>query len=167
VDAPEFVESETRATLWLGLERYLARFADLEALHADFLGGRPLLMYVWLAGSFVSVKENPRNVDLTVFLDASVRKALAGKERAGWITKAFEREKIKSEFGLSPLRVLHRPVPHIFRPHLLEDEERDYLQYRGAHDDWWQRCRPTGEGAILSPTDESTATRRGYVEVEL
>ncbi|GAB4084082.1 hypothetical protein GCM10028784_07120 [Myceligenerans cantabricum] len=167
VEAPRFTGSETRAQLWLGLERYVARFADLEALHASYLGDRPLLLYLWLAGSFVSTKRDPDNIDLTVFLDAHVRNALKGKERAGWISKAFHRKSVKQEFGVSPLKVLHRPLPNIFQPHLLADDDREYLQARGAYDDWWQRCRPTGDGATLSPTVASAATRRGYLEVEL
>lgn len=167
VEEPAFAESSTRRDLWEGLEKYIARFVALEEAHEEHLGGRHLLHYLWLGGSFVSTELNPRNIDLTVCVDGAVRGALRGKDGAPWLTEAFSRESIKRKFGLSPIEMLHYPVASVFQPDTLEEHERTYLQRRGGWDDWWQRCRLTGEGAPRHPTVESSVARRGYVEVTL
>lgn len=167
VEDAAFHESTTRRDLWAGLEEYVARFLALEEAHGDHLGGRQLLHYLWLGGSFVSTELNPRNIDLTVCLDGTARGALRGKSGAAWLTEAFKRESIKRKYGLSPIEMLHYPVASVFRPDTLEEHERTYLQRRGGWDDWWQRCRLTGEGAARHPTVESSVARRGYVEVTL
>lgn len=167
VTSPRFEGSTTRQELWSGLERYLARFARLEEEHSELLGDQPLLRYLWMGGSFVSTKRDPDNIDISVFVDGDARGLLRGRRGAGWLTKAFSREQVKRAYGVSPIEVLYRSVPHVFRPDTLNQEERIYLQRRGAHDDWWQRCRPENRDAVQSPTHESAATRRGYLEVTL
>lgn len=159
-----FEGSLNRRDLWDGLERYVGRFVALGDLYADRLQSRPLLKHLWLGGSFVSTKRDPDNIDFSVFVDAEARNLIKGQQGSGWFADAFNRDKVKQEYGLSPLPVMHLPIPSVFVPERLSSEEQAYLQMRGAHDDWWQRCRDDDEPA---PTISSTQTRRGYLEVTL
>lgn len=161
-----FNGSETRERLWTGLETYLSRFFDLEEQHEVALGGQELVHAIWLGGSFVSTKLNPKNIDLTVLVDETAAACIRGRAGAKWLLKAFSRQARLDELGVSPLRIGYRPVVSVFRPALLAPEDQGYLRDRGAWDDWWQRCRLAGEDEG-EPTPETVAPRRGYLEVTL
>ncbi|WP_159622712.1 DUF6932 family protein [Ruania rhizosphaerae] len=168
VEAERFVGSETRSTLWEGLEQYVARFLAIEEEHQDRLAGRPLVHYLWLGGSFVSAKHDPRNIDATVCVDGPAKDALKGVPRgASQVNKLFSRERVLEELGVSPIELLYRPVRSVFRLDELGSPELDYLRQRGGWDDWWQRCRMEGEDSTPEPTVESAPPKRGYVEVTL
>lgn len=161
---PMFASSSTRPGLWRGLQDYLFGFAALEQRYAAELTAEPLVHFLWLGGSFVSPELDPRNVDVTVCVDAENRSRLRGRPGSGWMNDAFTRRKMLPLFGVSSLEMLYHPVASVFEMHKLNAAERFYLQSRGAWDDWWQRCRIPGQG---EPSAESAQTRRGYVEVIL
>lgn len=165
VDNVRFRESKTRTEIWNGFEAYMARFFALEEHFATLLGETPLVHRVWLGGSFVSSRLDPSNIDVTVLVNTASEHAIKGKPKAGWMTQAFAREKIKDQYRVSPLRVPYRLIVSVFSSHLLPADEQAYLRERGAWDDWWQRCRPAG--AKGAPTLESAKPRRGYLEVAL
>jgi hypothetical protein len=160
VTDPRFGNSGTRSDLWLHFERYLARFFALEEQYADVLPG-PLLERVWLGGSFVSAKLDPRNVDATLLINQNAKNALKGKPGAGLFTRS--RDSVLEEFKVSPLFLNYQPVVNVFRLDELEESDRTYLAARGAWDDWWQRLRADGEPQ--GPSLETCAPRRGYLEV--
>lgn len=160
----EFPQSTTRAGLWQGLDRYLARFFWLESHYQELLGGEKLVPALWLGGSFASSKLDPNNIDLTVLLNDRQATLLRGQPGVRWLADAFSRARVVREYGLSPLEIRYRPLPSVFMSERLPPPDQKYLRERGAWDDWWQRCRTFGveEGA---PTVESAAPRRGYLEV--
>ncbi|MFJ9819346.1 DUF6932 family protein [Streptomyces sp. NPDC101151] len=160
-----FGESTTRNQIWDGFEAYMARFFHLEEHFGDILNGEPLIHRVWLGGSFVSSRVNPRNADLTVFVNDTAAQTIKGKPKAGWMTRAFTRIHTEKDYFLSALEVRYRPIRSVFQLGELEHTELEYLRQRGAWDDWWQRCRPVGEKD--APTLESAEPRRGYLEVTL
>jgi hypothetical protein len=157
---PRFANSRTRAELWRNLEKYLAQFFALEDKYADVLPA-PLLDRVWLGGSFVSAKLDPRNVDATLIVNQEARTALRGKPGVGLFARS--RDSVLAEYKVSRLFLNYEPVVHVFRLNEMEDSERNYLAGRGAWDDWWQRRR--GDGKPEGPTVETCAPRRGYLEV--
>lgn len=161
-----FAGSQTRPSLWEGLETYLSRFFDLEDEHRAEIGDGSLVHAIWLGGSYVSTKLNPQNVDLTVFMDEMTVDAMRGLDGTDWLVSAFDRKERLAELGVSPLRVGYRPIASVFRSEQLDPAEQAYLRERGAWDDWWQRCRPNGVDNSR-PTLDSAAPRRGYVEVTL
>ncbi|MFD7732199.1 MULTISPECIES: DUF6932 family protein [Kitasatospora] len=168
VDAPRFRSSATREVLWSGFERFLTCFLALEETHRDALEGQPSLIHcIWLGGSYVSSKLDPRNIDATFFMDVEVEDVLRGKEGAGWLTKAFKSwQSMQTEYGVTPLRVGYRRVATVFRPGEHSAVEQEYFRDRGRWDDWWQRRRldpPAGP----HPTVESAVPVRGYLEVTL
>lgn len=162
VDAPMFTESKTRLALWNNFERYLTIFLKLEQRYSDQLPGA-LVDRVWLGGSFVSAKRDPRNIDATSFVNLAAHKAIRGKEGSGVFGK--NRDFFLREFSLSPLFIYYEPVVSVFKFDELEDTQRAYLLSRGAWDDWWQRRRQDGEKQ--GPTIETCQPRRGYLEVVL
>lgn len=166
VHDPRFASSETRQSLWQGMETYLSRFFDLEDRHRAVAGDRSLIHALWLGGSYVSTKLNPQNIDLTVLIDEGAVAAMRGLEGTRWLASAFNRKARLAELGVSPLRVGYRPIVSVFRSERLDPTEQKYLRERGAWDDWWQRCRPDGVDKS-EPTLHSAAPRRGYVEVTL
>ncbi|MGV9288036.1 DUF6932 family protein [Streptomyces sp. NPDC003719] len=165
--APEFLSSNTRWELWDGLNNYLERFFALEDSYAPVLGGRTLIHRLWLGGSFVSAKTDPGNIDATLLIDVGAERAVRGRPGSKWLTTAFQsRDNMLRKFGVSPVRVGYRPIGHVFRPENFTAEERTYFMERGVWDDWWQRCRLPGQ-ADRSPSHESAAPARGYLEVRL
>ncbi|MGW3953412.1 DUF6932 family protein [Streptomyces sp. NPDC004752] len=167
VRAPQFRGSATRGKLWTGLHDYLERFFALEDQYLDVLDGLTLMHRLWLGGSFVSAKIDPRNIDVTLLIDARAEHAVRGRPGSKWLTTAFKsRDSMKKTFGISPVRVGYRPVGHVFQPERMAPEERTYFMQRGVWDDWWQRCRLPDQ-ADSSPSEESAVPARGYLEVRL
>ncbi|WEH16660.1 hypothetical protein [Streptomyces sp. VNUA24] len=167
VSAPKFADSSTRTELWDGLHTYLDPFLTLEDTYAGMLGGLPLIHRLWLGGSFVSTKLDPENIDATLLIDTRAERAVRGKRGAKWLTTAFQsRARMREKYGVSPLRIGYQPVAHIFEPERFTLEERTYFTQRGVWDDWWQRCR-LPDHDDRSPSEESAAPARGYLEVRL
>jgi hypothetical protein len=166
VDDAAFAGSLTRSKLWDGLEEYVGRFLALEEKHAEALGDQVLLRTLWLAGSFVSGKVDPDNIDVTVCVDDDARVTLKGKAGSGWLVKAFQRQTCKEQFGVSPLELRYRRVVSVFQTRVTDAADRAYLQDRGGWDDWWQRCRDP-EAETGEPTLATVEARRGYLEVVL
>ncbi|WP_407110550.1 hypothetical protein ACE1N8_15645 [Streptomyces sp. DSM 116494] len=167
VSAPRFADSSTRAGLWDGLHDYLDRFLTLEDTYADTLGGLTLVHRLWLGGSFVSVKVDPNNIDATLLIDVRAERAVRGRPGSKWLTDAFKSwDSMRRRYGVSPVRVGYQPVGHVFRPEHMTAEERTYFMQRGVWDDWWQRCRLSGQ-ADRAPSEASASPARGYLEVRL
>lgn len=167
VSAPKFQDSATRTPLWDGLLNYVDRFLTLEDTYADVLAELSLIHRIWLGGSFVSTKTDPGNVDATLLIDIRAERAVRGRPGSKWLTTAFQsRDRMREKFGVSPLRIGYQPVAHIFEPERFTPEERTYFTQRGVWDDWWQRCR-LPDGKDRSPSEESAAPARGYLEVRL
>ncbi|MFD4857806.1 DUF6932 family protein [Streptomyces atratus] len=167
VRSPAFECSSSRTTLWKGFEQYLNRFGVLEDSYPQKLQGRPLIHRVWLGGSFVSAKPEPRNIDATMFIDVTAEMAVKGNPGSKWLTEAFKsRDQILRRFGVSPLRVGYRPVASVFDMQSIVEDDRTYFMQRGIWDDWWQRCR-LPDGRDPAPTEASAVPVRGYLEVRL
>ncbi|MDP9936833.1 hypothetical protein J2T11_003201 [Paenarthrobacter nicotinovorans] len=160
VEDPRFQTSQTRADIWSNFERYLSLFFALEEKYADVLP-MPLIDRIWLGGSFVSAKLDPRNVDATLHINRAAKEALKGKPGVGVFARS--RGSVLEEFKVSRLFLDYEPVVHVFRLDQLEESQRSYLAGRGAWDDWWQRRR--GDGEREAPTLETCPPRRGYLEV--
>ncbi|MGW0879243.1 DUF6932 family protein [Streptomyces sp. NPDC002671] len=78
--------------------------------YADALAGLPLIHRMWLGGSFVSTKPDPRNIDATLLIDTRAERAVRGKPGSKWLTTAFQsRDRMREKFGVSPLRIGYQP----------------------------------------------------------
>lgn len=162
----DFVASPTRRSVWDGFIAYISAWQQMEDQLAADLGGKRLLRAVWLGGSFISLKSDPRNLDLTVLVDGELAESCRGKPGIGGIRKLSYRAGMLDIFNVSPCVVQYRYFRSPFRPQLVGNPGvEDYVMLRGAFDDWWQRARPDGVPKG-EPTPDTAATRRGYLEVE-
>lgn len=161
-----FADSSTRAMVWAGFTAYLAQFVKVEDTHAATLGGRSLLTHVWLGGSFISAKRDPRNIDASVFINLEAHQLIKGLPHTAWMTKAFHREHALESYRVSPLRVGYLPVASPFNLNGASRDVLNYFQARGKWDDWWQRLRDPST-PDEPPSTATSAPRRGYVEVTL
>lgn len=166
VGDPHFATSKTRADIWTKLLEHLGLFVDLENRFQAELNGDSLLSHMWLGGSFVSDKLDPRNLDMTLFVDVEARNKIKGLPGAGTLTKLINmsRSSALKRYLVSPIFVNYHKVPHLFDRSQFTTEEADYFLERGRWDDWWQRVRT---GSDRSPTIDSCFPRRGYLEVTL
>jgi hypothetical protein len=161
VDAPRFILSETRPKLWNGLLRYLDEWAELER---D--SGQELLHAVWLAGSFISSKVDPQDVDASPVHDETTQKVLAPLNAGKRLKRLIgHRQTVVKHFNVEPFPIPWARITSTLYPGRLTEVEQGYLAHRGAYDEWWQRVRPAGQARAPEPPDCLAA--RGYVEVIL
>lgn len=166
VNDSQFAGSTTRGEIWTKLLEYLGLFVALEVKFKNELRGDSLLSHMWLGGSFVSDKTDPRNLDLTLFVDVVARNKIKGLPGAGTLTKliSMSRDSALRKYLVSPIFVNYHKVPHLFDRSQFTTDEAEYFLERGRWDDWWQRVRT---GSDPAPTFESCSPRRGYLEVKL
>lgn len=159
VEHPEFATSVTRKARFQDLSDYLGAWSQVEATT-----GRKVLLALWLAGSFVSARLDPGDLDLTPVIDGVVADDLKGRPGSGGVRMlSKDRDYVKSKFRIEPFPVRWHPIAHPFESGVeFAVDEAAYLSDRGMMDDWWQRCKIDGED---EPSIESSATRRGYLEV--
>ncbi|GIJ26098.1 hypothetical protein Vqi01_12600 [Micromonospora qiuiae] len=169
VEAEIFQSSTTRRDCWQGLLNYLQMWRSFEDRLGQTVGDEGLIISLWLGGSFIStVKLDPRNVDLVVFIDGG---ALTRADEQG-IRHKTQISKLTSRGHLERLlRVTPTVVPYYYpgtpwQRDPYGGDQQQYLVMRGCLDDWWTRTRPEGE-ARGAPTPESGKWVRGYVEVRL
>lgn len=121
----------------------LDTYADLQQRH-----GLVVSTY-WIAGSFVSSKASPGDIDVTAVIDGAASTPASGA--LDWMTPKHKwQHQIHPDAGRL-LRVDGYSITKVPDGHPALD---DYYRLRGYWDDWWQRCRVTG--AKLA---------RGYAEV--
>jgi hypothetical protein len=166
VEHDDFKGSPTRCDVWAGFSAYMTAWRALEELLADHLDGKRLATVVWLGGSFISLKHDPKNVDVTVFIDGDLADSCRGIPGVAGLKKLAHRDGMLSQYMVSPCIVRQRYFRSPFRAQLIGNPGiEDYVMMRGAWDDWWQRVRPAGEPKG-EPTKESATAFRGYLEVE-
>lgn len=166
VTDPAFAGSPTRWRVWDGFVAYMSAWHALEDKLAEHTAGRRLVMTTWLAGSFVSGKFDPANLDLTLLVDGELAESCRGKSGIAGIKRLSHRDGMLAMFYVSPCIVRHRYFRSPFRQQIVGNPEvEDYVMMRGAFDDWWQRTRPGGVPKG-EPTRASAEARRGYLEVE-
>jgi hypothetical protein len=167
VGDPGFSRSATRQVLWDGLTSYVLTFEGIQQRYAELLDAHPIIHHLWVGGSFVSTKLDPEDIDLTVFTDAVALEMIKGRSGSGWIKEAFQRDKVRAEYGLEPHQIKYIAVPHVFRPQEMTSLELDYFRDRGRYDDWWQRCHSGDAETKAEPTMDTAVPARGYLEVTL
>ncbi|WP_157788855.1 DUF6932 family protein [Rhodococcus rhodochrous] len=105
----------------------------------------------WIDGSFTSAKLNPGDIDVTAIIDGAASSPTGNAHH--WINpgsqwKSIPHPDVGRTLLVDGFAVVKVPDGH--------PAMSDYQQMRGYWDDWWQRCRGTGE-----------AESKGYVEVRM
>nr|WP_125263136.1 hypothetical protein [Streptomyces alboflavus] len=147
VRAGTFQESRTRSELWDELQAH-------KAMVGCVVGsvGR-----IWLAGSFVSSKLDPEDVDLAYLLDAVDYEAVTAPSDVTDLANLGDREWCVRNGMRIDAYILKSPATKDFTDlgvtGAMAAGDGEAFQMLGLYDEIWQRCR-TGNNQ-----------RRGYVEV--
>lgn len=149
VRAAALEASSTRSGLWAELQSHRAL---VECLYGS-------VARIWLAGSFVSGKLNPSDVDLAYLIDADVYGRVTEPDDIADLANLSNREWCVKHGMRIDAYLLSLPATVDFRDlgtvGAMAAGDSEVFQTLGLYDDIWQRCRP-GHGH-----------RRGYVEVAL
>lgn len=151
VSADQWQGSSTRAELWSELTTHVA-------LVSTVVGA---VDRIWLAGSFVSGKLDPSDVDLAYLIAPEAFDSIAtDPESIGYLDRLGTREWCVKQQMRIDAYMLRLPSTVDFWAlgivGAMDDGDDTVFQQLGLYDEIWQRCR----------TDGGTS-RRGYVEVAL
>ncbi|MGW5071233.1 DUF6932 family protein [Streptomyces cyaneofuscatus] len=149
VRAQDFLQSGTRSDLWDELQFHRAQ---VECLFGE-------VRRIWLAGSFVSGKLDPSDVDLTYLVAADTFGAVTEAGDLADLANLMDREWcVKHEMRVDAY-LLPLPATVAFEDlgvtGAMAPGDTQVFQSLGLYDEIWQRCRG------------SRQQRRGYVEVTL
>ncbi|WP_435233171.1 DUF6932 family protein [Micromonospora aurantiaca (nom. illeg.)] len=152
VDHEDFAASKSRREVW---EHYAAS--------RDFILQRVPLYRVWFAGSFMTAKIDPEDLDVTWVWDADAFEGLDDQEKIVLQQFAMGKGGL-ARFGL---RIDSYAVPWRCIPAPTTDlvSLDPYFRFRGYWDDWWLRARTGPKDA--PPKQEDAYPRRGYLEVTI
>lgn len=153
VDAAEFSTSATRHEIW----------ADFEDATAVFRGIVPTA-YVWIAGSFVTNKLDPDDLDLIYWCEDRLVDAVSDP-RDKLTLQMFATNQVRATTGYRLDTRYGRWHVHPEAASVLTMEHRQYTANRGYWDDFWHRRRSGAKGD--PPTREDALPRAGYLEVML
>jgi hypothetical protein len=166
VAAEAFSASESRPALW---EQWLTHVRLLEAL----LGREPR---TWMAGSFVSSKLDPSDIDVFYGFDPEAFDALDAED-LGYIDQLCTRESCIKQFDLRIDAYFTRLPDHLsvddLRPGQMGGQNLQAFQSLGLYDEIWQRARWIQSTGSVGVSTGSVGvamkhrTRRGYLEVHL
>lgn len=149
VRAEAFQTSTTRPGLWTELQLHRAQ---VECVVGS-------VRRIWLAGSFVSGKLDPSDVDLAYLLDADVYGAVTEPDDIADLDNLSDREWCVKHGMRIDAYILSLPATVDFKDlglvGAMAPGDSEVFQMLGLYDEIWQRCR-VGNGQ-----------RRGYVEVSL
>lgn len=118
---------------------------------------------MWVGGSFVSIKADPHDVDVTYLVRASAYDRLGVKERTD-LTDAVEPGWCAEQgFRVDPYLIRLPDDMQFSRmlPCLLDDETNESFRDIGLYDEVWQRVKTDDVNG------RPAKQRRGYVEVLL
>lgn len=155
----DFESSVTRVRNWVGLNDYLAAWDEAE----DEVGSRAL-MGIWIAGSFITTKPNPSDIDVTPIYDRAVVAGLTGKPGVGKIRLLLgDRDRLKRYFHVESFPVGWRSTGSSLFAEKLPSEEQDYLLAAGGLTDFWQREKRSRPDGAPMPSDRYAY--KGFLEV--
>lgn len=153
VDAPEFVTSASRPVIW---EHFESAVGELQRILP--------VAYVWIAGSFITNKPEPDDLDLVFWCeDRFVHAVSDPKDRM--ILQVVAQNHLRRTTGLRlDTRIAHWHV-HPEAASMRTPEYDAYVSLRGYWDDFWLRRR---SGAKTDPPVRNDALpRAGYLEIML
>lgn len=161
----EFVEpfisqpESVREILWQKLADYLTRWN-----HAEKKAEEKLLLGLWFAGSFITDRQEPDDIDLTAIYDGAKMSTMEGKPGSRELRKlAGLRHRKAGEHGIEVYPLPWRSIASTLFTEKLTLHDSQYLVKLGALDDFWQRKPPiTKDAAPIAPLVKAD---RGYLEV--
>jgi hypothetical protein len=157
----DFADSDTRVRNWAGLNRYIGAWNEAE----DQVGQR-LLIGLWIAGSFVTLKKNPSDIDVTPIYDLARLKSLSGAKGIGQVKKLLgDRASVARAFHVEAFALPWVSTGSSLFPEKLPAAEQAYLLAAGGLTDWWQRI--TSPNELGGPRHAVMYAEKGFLEVIL
>lgn len=159
VTSETFTTSARRPELW---QQWAKHITLIEAV----VGRTPR---AWMAGSFVSAKQDPRDIDVFYGLDPEAYDSL-GEDDLADLERLCDRDECIKHYDLMIDAYFTRlpdqlPVDDL-RPERLGESNLQAFQSLGLYDEIWQRTRhATSSGESNAAARD--AVRRGYLEVTL
>jgi hypothetical protein len=128
--------------------------------------GEKLLTGLWVAGSFVTLKPDPSDIDVTPIYDLAKFRGLHGKEGVGPVKQLLgDRARIARAFHVEAFPLPWVSTGSSLFPERLPEEEQSYLLGAGGLADWWQRTtRAKSDG---HPEHAGVYAEKGFLEVIL
>ncbi|WP_409059678.1 DUF6932 family protein [Streptomyces sp. SYP-A7185] len=149
VRAAAWKASSTRPGLWVELQSHRAL---VECLFGS-------VTRIWLAGSFVSGKLDPSDIDLAYLIDADAYRGVTEPDEIADLANLSDREWCVKHGMRIDAYLLSLPATVDFRDlgtvGAMAAGDSEVFQMLGLYDEIWQRCRA------------GHRQRRGYVEVAL
>ena len=153
VDAPALSASTTRAEIWTHFESATAELRRIVPV-----------AYVWIAGSFLTSKLDPDDIDVVYWCEDRLVD-LVTEVRDKQILDMFAKNNVRAVTSLRVDTRYGRWHVHPDADRIPTARHQSYAQTRGFWDDFWLRSR---SGAKTDPrVREDALPRRGYVEVIL
>ena len=153
VDAPELAASTTRAEIWSHFESATTELRRIVPV-----------AYVWVAGSFITTKVDPDDIDVVYWCEDRLVD-LVSNFRDKQILEFFAKNEVRGRTGLRVDTRYGRWHVHPDADRIPTAQHQSYSQTRGYWDDFWLRSR---SGAKTDPrVREDALPRRGYLEVIL
>lgn len=152
VDHGAFAASATRAGIWSEWEQATSLLRTVLPV-----------AQVWLAGSFITTKLDPGDIDCLYWLDADEVSRVSDPGDRNVLGQFATPTALQSQgLRVDSYVVVWRSIP---TPALADAYDLNYYRDRGHWDDWWQRERSGPKGAPAVRAD--SIQRRGYLEVTL
>jgi len=153
VDSPDFAASTTRQEIWTHFESATAELRRIVPV-----------AHVWIAGSFLTNKPDPDDIDLVYWCeDRHIDNVSDVRDKQ--ILELFAKNKVRTQTGLRVDTRYGRWHVHPDADRVMTAQHLSYSQTRGYWDDFWLRMR---SGSKTDPrVREDALPRRGYLEVIL
>jgi hypothetical protein len=153
VSDPGWATSTTRQTVWDDWKQITAQARKIVPVAA-----------VWMAGSFLTDKMDPDDLDVVYIIDARQAAAVASPLHKGFLSLLSQGDALRTLRGKRLDTFVINWVPD---PDGLGATPgfSDYAGYRGYWDDLWQRRLSGPKHALRVPSD--ALPKRGYLEVIL
>ena len=159
VDHPDFGDSTTRKNIWGEFESSRELIQSITRIHS-----------IWFAGSFISNKIEPSDIDVTFIINALDYESAPDEDRV--IVESFARlarPPHGNKYRTSGFKLVDsflipwKPIPDLDPEH--GGVELSYCSNRGYWDDFWLRERSGSKEDPL--VAEDSFPRRGYLEVNI
>lgn len=153
VDDPQYAGSSTREEIWTHFESATAELRRIVPV-----------AYVWIAGSFITSKLDPDDIDVVYWCEDRHVDAVSdlGDKH---ILEMFAKNRVRVTTGLRVDTRYGRWHVHPDADSVTTAMHVSYSQMRGYWDDFWLRAR---SGSKTAPRVRDDALpRRGYLEVTL
>jgi hypothetical protein len=153
VDAPAFAASISRQEIWSHFESATAELRRIVPV-----------AYVWIAGSFLTTKLDPDDIDVIYWCEDRHIDAVSDAPDKQ-ILELFAKNQVRAQTGLRVDTRYGRWHVHPDADRVATAQHMSYSQMRGYWDDFWLRSR---SGSKTDPhVREDALPRRGYLEVTL